>query len=375
MIVFERTNPPSEDTSSLDKQISTRIRKARSKEPSPPIGETTRVISTGSTLLDLAISGGVFPEGGIPFGIMVEIFGPSGSGKTVLLCEIAGRVLREGGNVMFHDPEGRLNFQFASLFGVDRHKISYTMPNTISEVFKSIRKWEPENPQAPSAIFADSLAALSTEMELEDEDKMGMRRAKEFSEELRKTCRVLANKGYLLICSNQIRQNLDAGPFGQKYISPGGEAIGFYSSLRLRTSKPKQIKQERTIGNKTISRVIGVEVQIEVFKSSIWKPFRTAPLTILYDYGIDDIRENLQYVKEMTGANAYYVENEKLSNSIEKAIALVERNGLQDALKRQVIRIWNEVEEQFSLKRAPRFAPMPTESTNVEGTEEGKEKE
>jgi recombination protein RecA len=336
----------------LDEQIARRT----SRKSTLPQRSKTSVISTGSTLLDLAISGGVYPEGGIPFGIMVEVFGPSGSGKTVLLCEIAGRILREGGNVMFHDPEGRLNFQFATIFGVEKEKISYTMPNTVSEVFRSIRKWEPRNPNGPSAIFADSLAALSTEMEMEDEDKMGMRRAKEFSEELRKTCRVLASKGYLLICSNQIRQNLEAGPFGQKYISPGGEAIGFYSSLRLRTSKPKPIKQEKTIGSKTISRIVGVEVQVEVFKSSIWKPFRSAPLTILYDYGIDDIRENLQYVKEMTGSQVYCVEDEKLSKSLEKSISIVEKRGLQNALKQQVIRIWNEVEDQFTVKRLPRFA-------------------
>jgi recombination protein RecA len=377
---FQRKNPPNQEVP-LDEQISKRIEQAKDKEKEDSKKEVcpARIISTGSTLLDLAISGGIYPEGGIPFGIMVEVFGPSGSGKTVLLCEIAGRILREGGNVMFHDPEGRLNFQFANLFGVEKEKISYTMPNTISEVFRSIREWEPKNPDGPSAIFADSLAALSTEMEMEDEDKMGMRRAKEFSEELRKTCRVLASKGYLLICSNQIRQNLEAGPFGQKYISPGGEAIGFYSSLRLRTSKPKPIKQEKTIGSKTISRIVGVEVQIEVFKSSIWKPFRSAPLTILYDYGIDDIRENLQYVKEMTGSQVYCVEDEKLSKSLEKSIAIVEKRGLQDVLKRQVIRIWNEVEDQFTVKRLPRFANSsdvtelpydPGEEEETEGQQE-----
>jgi len=335
----------------LDEQIARRT-SDKSILPKPE----TLVISTGSTLLDLAISGGVYPEGGIPFGIMVEIFGPSGCGKTVLLSEIAGRISQQGGNVMFHDPEGRLNFQFASLFGLDKNKISYTVPNTIPEVFESIRKWKPERPDKPSGIFADSLAALSTDLEMDQEDRMGMRRAKEFSEQLRKTCRILVNKNFLLVCSNQIRQNLEAGPYGQKYISPGGEAIGFYSSLRLRCGKPKPIKQDKTIGSKTISRVIGVETQVEVFKSSIWKPFRSAPLTILYDYGIDDIRQNLQYIKEMTGSTVYCVGDEKLSQSIEKATILVEKRGLQSDIIKQTIRIWREVEAKFELKRKARFS-------------------
>jgi len=77
---------------------------------------------------------------------------------------------------------------------------------------------------------------------MEDKDGMGMRRAKEFSEECRKTCRVIADKNFLMVCSNQVRQNADAGPFGQKYRTPGGEAIGFYASLRLRCSGGQKIK-------------------------------------------------------------------------------------------------------------------------------------
>ena len=76
---------------------------------------TDVMISTGSTLLDLAISGTAIRGGGLAGGIFVEIFGPSGSGKTVLLSEIAGGVQRQGGQVMFHDPEARLNKTFASV--------------------------------------------------------------------------------------------------------------------------------------------------------------------------------------------------------------------------------------------------------------------
>lgn len=313
----------------------------------------SEVISTGSTLLDLAISGGRFHGGGIPFGIMVEIFGPSGAGKTVLLCELAGKIKDREGNVMFHDPEARINKQFAMLFGLDIEKVTYSIPNTIPELFESVREWEPENKNAPSGIFADSLAALSTDLEMngKEGDKMGMRRAKEFSEELRKTCRIITQRNHLLVCSNQVRVNHDAGPYGQKYISPGGEAIGFYSSLRLRVSKPTKGKETAKIAGKEVTRVTHTEVEIEVYKSSVWKPYRIAPLTISHDYGIDDIRQNLKFIKTYTTNTLYTINGEKLSNSIEDAIKMVENDNREDELKEEVISLWEEIESKFKLDR------------------------
>ena len=311
-------------------------------------GDTKVTFSTGSTLLNLAITGGRIRGGGIPSGILVEIFGASGSGKTVLLSEIAGDVQRKGGEIMFHDPEARLDKQFARIFDLDTDTMNYSRPDTIPEVFSAIRNWNIENKKV-NGIFADSLAALSTNLEMtnDDGDKMGMRRAKEFSEELRKTCRILAQKNLLLVCSNQVRQNMDAGPYGQKYISPGGQSIGFYSSLRLRTFGVKKIKIKKKIKGKEIERVIGINVNVEVYKSSVWKPYYKAPLTILFDYGIDDIRENLQYIKQMTGSTMYCVNEKILSKSMNEAIEMVEEKNLVEKLKTQVIDTWENVEKKF----------------------------
>jgi protein RecA len=341
----------------LSEQVERKVSK-RSQE-TPQYDGTSRVVSTGSTLLDLAISGGRFREGGIPTGIFVEIFGPPSAGKTVILCQIAGNVQKLGGEIMFHDPEARLNKQFASMFGLDPSDIEYTIPTTIPEVFKSVREWIPEDEEPGKKIygvFADSLAALSTDMEMEKEegDKMGMRRAKEFSEELRKTCRIITQKDVLMVCSNQVRQNLDAGLYGQKYKSPGGEAIGFYSSLRLRCKNAEKIKLKREIKGKPHERVIGVKTEIDVFKSSVWKPFRSAEVSILFDYGIDDIRANLKYLKSITGNSLYQVGETKLGKSLEGAIREVEESGLERELKEEVIDLWNEVEAKFEEPRKPR---------------------
>lgn len=317
-------------------------------------GNTELMISSGSTLLDLAISGGRIRGGGIPSGILVEIFGPASSGKTVILCEIAGNVQRQGGKILFRDPEARLNREFAKLFGADISDKDYSTPDTVPEVFAPIRKWEPEPEGAIHGVFADSLAALSTDWEAEDKDKHGMRRAKEFSQELRKTCRIIRNRSFLVVCSNQVRQNLDAGPYGQKYKAPGGEAIPFYSSLRLRTSAPSKIMKRVKVVGKEIKKAVGIETEIIVHKSSVWEPYHTAPLYILFDYGIDDIRANLQYIKDMTGAKTYHLGGDSLSNSLDEACQEVEKNQQEKSLKNYVINLWEEIEAKFKQERRPK---------------------
>jgi protein RecA len=314
-------------------------------------------ISTGSTLLDLAISGGRIRGGGLPAGILVEIFGPSGSGKTVLLSEIAGNVQAQGGQVMFHDPEARLNQQFAQIFGLELKEGDYTRPDTVPEVFEAVRGWKPKGKEgAVHGIMADSLAALSTDMEMDPKkgDKMGMRRPKEFSEQTRITCRELAKKDYLMVCSNQVRVNVDAGDWGEKYTTPGGLAIGFYASVRLMTKVKKRIVKEEKFRGKDISRIIGVEIEVYVYKNSVWKPFRSAPVTIIFDYGIDDIRQNLQFLKNFSKQKIYTIAGENLKASMAESIAMIEDKGLEEALKQEVILLWNKIEIQFDSHRKPK---------------------
>jgi recombination protein RecA len=344
-----------------DKKLSSQVKKSvrrrgngtKSKKPAYA-GNTETVVSTGSTLLDLVISGTRVRGGGLPGGIFVEIFGPSGSGKTVLLSEIAGAVQRAGGEAMFHDPEARLNKVFASIFDLDTEKLAYMTPDTIPEVFTGLRDWNPES-QKINGIFTDSLAALSTNMEMESEDgdKMGMRRAREFSEHLRRTARILTAKNYLMVASNQVRENVGAMGGQPKYKSPGGEGIGFYSSLRLKTTfgNPKRIKEKATIKGKEVERSVGINIEVEVFKSSVDKPYRKAPVSIIFDYGIDDIRQNLQYVKRYSGESVYTVNGQKLYNSLNKSIDYVENNNLEDDLRGEVIDLWEKIEKRFESNR------------------------
>jgi protein RecA len=338
----------------LSTQMERRRTPAADQKVLPP---ETPTIGTGSTLLDLAISGGRFRNGGLPGGILVEIFGPSATGKTVLLSEIAGGVQRKGGEVRFMDPEGRLNKAFAGLFGLNADTITYDQPDTVTELFAPLHDWEPKGEKGTiHVVCADSLAALSTNMELEaDEgDKMGMRRAKEFSQELRTIARKIVQHNILMVCSNQVRMNLDAGPYGQKYKTPGGEAIGFYSSVRLRTMLRKKLKREKKIRGKDHSVVAGVEIEVEVFKNSIWKPYNTAPVYIDFSYGIDDVKANLQYIKTNTGAKTDRVDGNDLSPSLDKAAELVEEQKMERRLKRETVNLWNDIQKAFENKRVKR---------------------
>jgi len=319
-------------------------------------GNFGTVISTGSTLLDLAISGGRIRGGGLPGGILVEVFGPSGSGKTVLLSEIAGNVQKQKGEVMFHDPEARLNQQFAAMFGLQIDEKNYSRPDKVTEVFETVRKWKPSNDKLINGIFTDSLAALSTSMEMDNDegDPFGGRRAKEFSEGLRKTCRIIAEKNYLMVCSNQVREVIGATQYQAKTKSPGGKALEFYPSLRLEFSSPSKIKLEKQIVGKKQERIVGVETTISVFKSSIWKPFRKAVVSVIFDYGIDNLKDQLQYIKDNTENTVYTLNGEKLSNDLSKAISIVEKQNAENALREEVIDLWEEIESKFVQERKPK---------------------
>lgn len=350
------TRSKQKPTSSLAKQVKAKSKKDKKNKDKKVIeydGDVSNVVSIGSTLVDLMISGTRVKGGGLPGKIMVVIYGPPGGGKTALACEFAGNILRAGGELNYKDAEARLDKPFAKKFGINIDDIEYDKPRTIETTFSPLFKWKP-NPDNINGYIVDSLASLSTEMELEAEDKMGMRRAKEFSTWLRKCAVPITEQNTILFCTNQTREKADAGMYERKDVNPGGKAIEFYASLILRLSGIKNIKKEFKFGKKMKKEIIGMEATVEVVKSSIDKPFRKAPIIIYFDYGIDDIRANLQYVKEYTGNSIYQVKDIKLSNSIDTAIKMVEDQNLESKLKKQVTAIWEEYEAQTVMQRKPK---------------------
>lgn len=311
------------------------------------------MISTGSTLLDLAICGKRMKWGGLPTGILVEIAGESSSGKTAILTEIAARGQKKGGDVFFCDPEARLDKEYAEITGLNiRDMGHYEQPDTVTELFDFYKDWETD-PEVPNVFAGDSLAALSTKMEMEEGDKMGMRRAKEFSECLRKTCRTFAKKNVLMVCSNQIR---DGGPNGSKTI-PGGNAVPFYSTVRMRVSPgyPKsKITKEKTIRGAKQKKVIGIQSTVKITKNILDDPFREVPIFLVFGYGIDDVRGNLTWYKEANNSKKFLLPDGTEQSSIDKAIEYVEENNLEKKLRIAVRKLWLEIEESFTTQRKPK---------------------
>lgn len=345
----------SQVTKKSKKSVKSQLKKSKKKDAGDYKGNMDLITSTGSTDLDLAITGEVTPEGGLPAGILVEFFGPNSSGKTVLLLELGGYIQRAGGVPYFNDPEGRIDKGFAKQFGFNMDNITVTEPDTVTQVFKNFRDWEPPKDGKVHGFLIDSLAALSTNMEMEndDGDKMGGRRGKEYSEGFRKSCREIKKNNYLMLASNQIRDSF--APVGEKFSTTGGKAVGFYASVRLRLFAPEKIRtKEKKIGKKLVKKVIGTKVKVEVYKNSCDVAYRTAHIYIMNGYGIDDIRANLQYVKDYTNNTTYQVRDNKLDVSLDKACQMVENYNLESKLKKEVIELWHMIEDKFKIERKPK---------------------
>jgi len=325
---------------------------SRTKKEIPQIADSyvsidsdTLLVSTGSTLLDLAICGGRVRGGGIPGGIMVEIFGPSAAGKTAILTEIAAAVQSKKGDVFFIDPEARIDKEYSKIYGFEMTKENYHRPDTVTETFQLLEDWNPSNDKVINVFAADSIAALSTDMEMGDGDIRGQRKAKELSAGCRKTARIIAHNNKLVLFTNQERD----GEFGK--TTPGGHAIPYHCSLRLRVTRKGRIEKTKKLASgKAIKKTVGIESEVLVKKSTVDDEYRTAQLFIIFGVGIDDVRANLQYVKDMEKLTKYWcVEEEYVS--MDKAIAYIEANNHEGALRERVIDIWEEVEAKFHTNR------------------------
>lgn len=333
------------DTSKVDEAVSS-VKANAKRKPSDAVEYNWKtVLSTGSTLLDLAISSNRCYGGGVPGGILVEVYGKSGSGKTSILSELGGSSQAQGGEVKFLDPEARLDHDHCQTYGLVIDEAQYHKPDTVSEMFEILTAWQPD-PAHINVLAADSLAALSTELELKKGDKMGMRRAKEFSEGLRKTCRVIEANNWLIACSNQVRQ----GDYGD--VTPGGKAVEFYSSLRISVNKKEVIEKEKSLQDKKkkIKRAIGIKSLCKVTKSSLDKPFREVPIYIIFDYGLDDVRANLQWLKDNLELTKYKAVDKEYQ-VLDAAIKYIEDNDLEEALRKEVIELWQLIEEKFKQER------------------------
>lgn len=322
-----------------------------------------RVLSTGSTLLDLSICGERIRGGGVPGGIFMEIFGPESVGKTAILAELISSTQNRisQGQASLQDPEGRFGAEHARIYSMDLPSCEYSRPDTVEEMFDTYYKWKPEG-DGIHVFATDSLAALSTKLEMESEDKWGLRRAKMFSEGLRKSARRVANEDHLFVYTNQIRESVDNSY--RKTTTPGGRAIRFYASVRLEMVKPMKWRIDRMAklpSGKEAKQQVGIITEVQVIKNSVAQPFRSALIHIQLGYGIDDITANLQWLKDTTGDTSFGWDKSTKSQSLRGAVTKVEGDRHDPAtwkeavLQDRVIDLWMEIQEKFADDRRPKL--------------------
>lgn len=338
-------------------------------------GDMQHTISTGSTLLDLAISGKRKHGGGIPGGIIIEIFGASSSGKTQLMGEICASVQAQGGKVRLGDPETKFDSAYAGRYGFNIGPDTVYIPDTPADVYKEIHNFVPTGKGIIDCIATDSIAALVAKAEMtpmDDEtkkkkkltedpmiaDKMGGMKPKEMHALVRKAARKLKKSSILCVFTNQLHDSMSA--YGSRVRVPGGHAVPFFATLRISLSMDKKLEEKigfardikddkgNVVTKKRVEheKIIGIETTATLIKNHIDDPFREAPLRIIFGYGFDDVGANMQWLKEVLGMSMYPAVDKGFVSLLD-ARKYIQENKKQAELREMVCHYWMEIEQKF----------------------------
>jgi recombination protein RecA len=278
-------------------------------------------ISTGCSVLDVVISNK--QNGGVPAGRITELSGQEGSGKSLVCSHILANTQKKGGVAVLIDTESACSTEFMKAVGVDVGKLLYINVDTVEDIFENIMNIVTKVRQSSKdrlvTIVVDSLAGASTKTEMEaDFTKDGYATAKSIilSKGLRKITNMISRQKIALVFTNQVRYNMNAMAFAEKFTVSGGKALPHHSSVRVRMTAMTKIKKK--INN--IDEVIGVKTQATVTKNRFGPPHRKAEFDILFDRGIDEYGCWLNVLKtagEIKQAGAYYKYTKKDKEDIQ----------------------------------------------------------
>jgi recombination protein RecA len=310
-------------------------------------------VSTGSISLDLALG-----VKGVPRGRVIEIFGPESSGKTTLAQHIIAEVQKLGGIAAFIDAEHALDPDYARKIGVDVDALYISQPDTGEQALEIMETLVRSN--AVDVVVIDSVAALVPKAEIEGEmgdSHMGLQ-ARLMSQALRKLTGIVSKTKTVVIFINQTRMKIGVF-FGNPETTTGGNALKFYSSIRIEVRRAAQIKQ----GDK----VIGNRVKVKIVKNKVAAPFRTTEFDIMYNEGIsvsgDLIDTGVAYKVINKSGNSYSYGEEKLGVGREKAKQYLRENPklMKDITKK----VW-EVVERGEAPAEEKGKPGEKEEVEVE---------
>ena len=274
------------------------------------------VVSTGSLTLDLALG-----VGGLPRGRVVEIYGPESSGKTTLTLQVIAEIQRRGGTAAFIDAEHALDPVYAGKLGAKVEDLLISQPDTGEQALEIADMLV--RSAAVDVVVVDSVAALTPKAEIEGEmgdQHMGLQ-ARLMSQALRKLTANIKRSNTLVIFINQIRMKIGV-MFGNPETTTGGNALKFYSSVRLDIRRIGAIKNGE--------EVIGSETRVKVVKNKVAPPFKTAEFEILYGEGISRAGEIIELgvlheFVEKSGA-WYSYKGKKIAQGKEGARAYLKQN-------------------------------------------------